>query len=83
MSILDDFDKNEFARDVTALTAAIRQIYKEADIKRKELLSTVDEDLRQYAPPPYNNEDGIDIGNGNIYHPYYTPWSTGLDDILI
>lgn len=73
MSILDDFDKNEFARDVTALTVAIRQIYKEADIKRKELLSTVDEDLRQYAPPPYNNEDGNNLGI--IYHPL----STGLD----
>lgn len=73
MSILDDFDKNEFARDVNALTAAIRQIYKEADIKRKELLSTVNEDLRQYAPPPYDNEDGIALGI--IYHPL----TTGLD----
>lgn len=73
MSVLDDFDKNEFARDVTTLTAAIRRIYEEADIKRKELLSTVDEELRQFAPPPYNNEDEINLGI--IYHPL----STGLN----
>ena len=83
MSILDDFDKTEFGLDVVALTAAIRQIYEDADRKRKELLSTVDEELRQFAPPPYYDEDRIDIGNGNIYHPYYTPLSTGLEDILI
>ena len=55
MSIFDisDNDKLTIQQEGRILSAAIYEIYKEADRKRDELLKTVDKDIAKFSLPSY------------------------------
>lgn len=58
MSIFDHTDTsftNSVSQEMKVLSAAIYEIYKEADRKREELLKTIDKDVAKYALPSYRD----------------------------
>lgn len=56
MSIFDiDNGKLTVQQEGRVLSAAIYEIYKEADRKRDELLKTVDEDVAKFSLPSYQD----------------------------
>lgn len=58
MSIFDHTDTsftNSVSQEMKVLSAAIYEIYKEADRKREELLKTIDKDVAKYTLPSYRD----------------------------
>ena len=58
MSIFDHTDTsftNSVSQEMKVLSAAIYEIYREADRKREELLKTIDKDVAKYTLPSYRD----------------------------
>ena len=55
MSIFDISNKPTIQQEGRILSAAIYEIYKEADRKRDELLKTVNEDVVKFSLPSYRD----------------------------
>ena len=58
MSIFDHTDTsftNSVSHEMKVLSAAIYEIYREADRKREELLKTIDKDVARYTLPSYRD----------------------------
>lgn len=58
MSIFDHTDTsftNSVSQEMKVLSAAIYEIYREADRKREELLKTIDKDVAKYTLPSYHD----------------------------
>lgn len=58
MSIFDHTNTsftNSVSQEMKVLSAAIYEIYREADRKREELLKTIDKDVAKYTLPSYRD----------------------------